>query len=466
MQIYLQLKLNFFIMAKKLPTRLFKGTRDFLPAQMIHRERILAVMRATFQKFGFEPIETPAIEYLSILAGKYGEDADRLIYRLNYKTGTKDEAALHYDLTVPFSRFMAMNPNLPKPFKRYQIQPVWRADRPQPNQGRFREFYQCDIDAVGSKSMMCDAEIIAIKNEILTELGFKNFIIKINNRKLLNGLVQYAGLQSIYTQDVCRNIDKLDKMSFDEVSIELGMIGIQDSAIKRIQYVLSIDFDNLSNDEVFKKLQGIFDLYDTALEGIEELKTLFDYLKVLGVPAENIKFDISLARGLDYYTGTIYETKLPDFPHIGSLTGGGRYDELIGMFSGTDLPAVGSSLGLDRIFTAMQQVGLITDDSAQTRTKVLFIHFEGSIVETLKTATLLRAKGINVEVYPTDAKLKKQFSYADKKNIPFVITLGVKELEGGLYNLKSMRHGGQELKTFDEIVEILKSNLIGFYELP
>jgi len=226
-------------MAKnRIKPRLFKGARDFLPEQMIHRENILATMRAVFQKYGFEPIETPAIEYLEVLSGKYGNEADRLIYRLNYKTGTKDEAALHYDLTVPFSRVIAMNPHLPRPFKRYQIQPVWRADRPQPRQGRFREFYQCDIDAIGSTSMMVDAEIIAICSEILTELGFKGFLIKINNRKILNGLVQYIGLDASYTQEVCRSIDKLDKVSFEVVADELKGKGFTDETIAKLKSVI------------------------------------------------------------------------------------------------------------------------------------------------------------------------------------------------------------------------------------
>lgn len=439
-------------MANKIQARIFKGTRDFPPSQMIHRERILNVMRAAFQKFGFEPIETPAIEYLNVLAGKYGEDADRLIYRLNYKTGTKDEAALHYDLTVPFSRFIAMNPNLPKPFKRYQIQPVWRADRPQPHQGRFREFYQCDIDAVGSKSMMCDAEIIAIKNEVLVELGFTNFIIKINNRKLLNGMVQYAGLDERFTQEVCRSIDKLDKMSFEDVAKELRTKEINDEAINKIKDLIDLD---LKVDTQFDQLAKLFEGFELAQEGINELKTLFEFLEVLGVPQQNIKFDIALARGLDYYTGTIFETKLKDYPHIGSLTGGGRYDELIGMFSGQELPAVGTSLGLDRIFTAMQQVGLI-EEKMQSRTKVLFIHFKDTILHSMKMATLLRNEGINVEVYPVDTKLKKQFSFADKKNIPYTIVIGDQEIEDEVVSFKNMETGEQQKLSIEQVVEILQ----------
>jgi len=426
-------------MAKKLPARIFKGTRDFLPEQMIERERIVDTMRSVFQKYGFAPIETPAIEYLQVLSGKYGEDADRLIYRLNYKTGTKDEAALHYDLTVPFSRFIAMNPQLPKPFKRYQIQPVWRADRPQPHQGRFREFYQCDIDAVGSKSMMVDAEIITITSEILEELGFDNFQIKINNRKILNGLVQYIGLDSSFTQTVCRSIDKLDKISFEEVADELKSKEVNNEAIQKIKAVFDI---KAPIESIFDKLSELFAGIDLAQEGLKEAKELFAFLNANGVPAKNLKYDISLARGLDYYTGTIFETKLPEHPHMGSLTGGGRYDELIGLFSGVESPAVGTSLGLDRIFTAMQQLGLLND--RKSRTQYLIINFEDTVMHCLELAKKMRTKDVNVEVYPTNAKLKKQFSYADKQGIPNVITIGGLEVENGEITLKNLETGKQE----------------------
>ncbi|MCL4117775.1 UNVERIFIED_CONTAM: hypothetical protein GTU68_045108 [Idotea baltica] len=344
-----------------------------------------------------------------------------------------------------------MNPNLPKPFKRYQIQPVWRADRPQPRQGRFREFYQCDIDAVGSKSMMCDAEIIAIKNDILTALGFTNFVIKISNRKILNGMVQYAGLDASFTQDICRSIDKLDKISFEEVAKEMRDKEINEEAILKLKSLIYLE---LNADTQFDQLATLFEGIDLAQEGLKELKELFAFLEVLGVPAENIKFDISLARGLDYYTGPIFETKLKDYPHIGSLTGGGRYDELIGTLSGQDLPAVGSSLGLDRIFTAMQQVGLI-DGALQTRTKVLFINFSDTIIHSMKLATQLRQSGINVEVYPTDANLKRQFGYADKKNIPFTVVIGEQEVNDGIVSFKNMETGEQQKITIEEVITIL-----------
>ncbi|MCO5234181.1 MAG: histidine--tRNA ligase [Chitinophagales bacterium] len=431
--------------------RVFKGARDFLPEQMLHRERITDVMRKVFKKYGFSPIETPAIEYLDVLAGKYGEDADRLIYRLDYKSGTKDQAALHYDLTVPFSRLVAMNPDLTLPFKRYQIQPVWRADRPQPHQGRFREFYQCDIDAVGSKSMLIDAEMVAIAYEVLKTLGFTTFIIKINNRKILNGITQYAGLEASMTQEVCRSIDKLDKMSWDDVEKELIEKEFPDSSIQKLGNLLNknLTLDNLSEA-----------LPDNALaqEGIAEIRELFGFLKELGVDSQYYSFDLSLARGLDYYTGPIFETKLSDQPHMGSLTGGGRYDQLIGMFTGKEMPAVGTTLGLDRIFTAMQQLNML--EPIKTSTKVLVAVFsKEEMKNSLQLASQLRAFDIATEIFPEPDKLKKQFTYADKKGIPFMAILGQTEIEENKLTIKDLRTGKQKLMNIEEAVKVILGNL-------
>lgn len=437
----------------KIKPRIFKGARDFLPEQMLHRERIIDVMRSVFKKYGYAPIETPAIEYLGVLAGKYGEDADRLIYKLDYKVGTKDQAALHYDLTVPFSRLMAMNPNLPLPFKKYQIQPVWRADRPQPHQGRFREFYQCDIDAAGSSSMLIDAEMVAITYEVLKALNFKTFVIKINNRKILNGITQYIGLQSDMTQEVCRSIDKLDKIPWEEVEKELIDKNFSQESILKLGDLLN---QKLSIATLKGALAGI----EIAQEGLEELELLFYYLEQLNVDSQHYTFDLSLARGLDYYTGTIFETKLSDQPHMGSLTGGGRYDELIGMFSGRDIPAVGTTLGLDRIFTAMQQLDMLED--IKTSTKVMVTVFSPEEIQySLKLASALRQAGIATEVYPEPAKLKKQFSYADKKEIPYIAILGEVEIKENKVTIKDLKTGHQQLFTVEEAVNIInKSNRI------
>jgi histidyl-tRNA synthetase len=428
--------------------RTFKGARDFLPEQMLHRERILQTMRDTFKKYGFAPLETPAIEYLDVLTGKYGEDADRLIYHLDYKNGTKDEAALHYDLTVPFSRVVAMNPDLTLPFKRYQMQPVWRADRPQPHQGRFREFYQCDIDCVGSTSMVIDAEMVAVTYEVLSQLGFKNFVIKINNRKILNGLVQYIGLDESFTSDICRSIDKLDKVEWSEVEKELTEKNISPSAIAKLEALLKKE---LSLDNLESELKQI----EISQRGVAELKEVFTYLNHLGIPKNCYKFDISLARGLDYYTGPIFETKLPEHPHIGSLTGGGRYDTLIGMFTGKDMPAVGTTLGLDRIYTALQQLNLLQE--VKTSTRVLVGNFGSATLEaSLKLVAQLRKQHVNTEFYPEESKLKKQFSYCDKKNIPFMCIIGESELAEDKISLKNMKTGEQNMLTLDQAIAAVR----------
>lgn len=444
----------------KIAPRVFKGARDFLPEQMLHRERITGVMREVFKKYGFAPIETPAIEYLDVLTGKYGEDADRLIYKLNYKTGEKDEAALHYDLTVPFSRVVAMNPDLPMPFKRYQIQPVWRADRPQPHQGRFREFYQCDIDAVGSTSMLIDAELVAITYEVLSKLGFKTFLIKINNRKILDGVIQYAGIDKSLVQDVCRSIDKLDKATWEEVHNELKSKGIEINSIEKLRSILHSPFDydlDTINPHLsmLSYLENNLPSENIAIKGIEELKEMFRYLNLLGVDSNNYTFDLSLARGLDYYTGPIFETKLTDQPHMGSLTGGGRYDGLIGMFTGKEMPSAGTTLGLDRIFTAMQQLNMLPE--VKTSTQVLIARFsEATLDACLQLAAALRNEGVNTEVYPENAKLKKQFTYADKKAIPFMVIIGEEELANGTVALKNLKNSEQKVLSIADCIKELK----------
>ena len=432
----------------KIQARIFKGARDFFPEQMLHRERILQVMRTTFKKYGFAPLETPAIEYLDVLTGKYGEDADRLIYKLNYKVGQKDEAALHYDLTVPFSRAVAMQTDLPLPFKRYQMQPVWRADRPQPHQGRFREFYQCDADCVGSESMIIDAEMIAITYEILSQLTIPDFVIKINNRKILNGITQYIGLDNSYVAEVCNAIDKLDKVEWNEVEKELIEKNIAATSIEKLHQLL---IKNLSLDLLKTELNSI----EIAQQGIAELQELFSYLAIFNIPETHYKFDISLARGLDYYTGPIFETKLPKHPHMGSLNGGGRYNGLIASFGGKDIPAVGTSLGLDRIFTAMQQLDLL--DDVKTSTKVLVGNFgEATLAASLKLVTDLRANNINTEFYPDADKLKKQFGYCDKKKIPFMCIIGEEEMAANVITLKNLQNSEQNKFSFIDLLQQLK----------
>ncbi|MFQ6091844.1 MAG: histidine--tRNA ligase [bacterium] len=428
--------------------RVFRGTRDFLPEEMIHRDRIIGVMKSTFEKYGFEPLETPALEYWDVLTGKYGEEGEKLIYRLDYKGGY--EVALRYDLTVPLSRVIALYPNLPKPFKRYQIQPVWRADKPQLRQGRFREFYQCDVDTVGSGSMLVDAEIIALTCEVLTNLGFETFRIRINNRKILAGVVEYACGDQWPIAEVCRCIDKLEKVGLDGVKEEMRRCQIPEASVQKLIKVLQISGDI---ETVFREIEKELRASEIGAAGLGEMRELFACVKGLGVPQQRCTFDLHLARGLDYYTGPIFETVLPDRPHIGSLAGGGRYDELIGLFSGVDMPATGTTIGLDRIDTAMQQLNML--EKVKTKTQVLVTLFnEETIDQNLKVLKELRDGGINAETYFEGDNLKRQFTYAHRKGIPFVLILGPDELDSGQISVKEMESGQQ--------IRVPRSSLIAY----
>ncbi|KAA3600447.1 MAG: histidine--tRNA ligase [Calditrichaeota bacterium] len=433
----------------KIQPRIFRGTKDLLPNEMIKREEIIDNIKLVFRKYGFSPIETPAIEYLSVLAGKYGEEADKLLYKLNYKVGSNDEAALRYDLTVPLSRVIAMNKNMVRPFKRYQIQPVWRADKPQIKQGRFREFYQCDVDTIGTYSMLADSEILTMVNEILTSLKIPNFRIRINNRKVLTGITKFIGLPESETATVCRSIDKLDKISLEEVKAEMLRNEIPQESISKLEPILKNA--EISIEELEKILTG----NETAEKGISELKEVFANLKTFNVPTENFTFDVTLARGLDYYTGTIFETNLLDYPNIGSLTGGGRYDQMISLFSGTESPAVGTTVGLDRIIAAMQQIGMFEESS--TRTKVYVTLFSNeSLKESLRITQMLRDANICTEMSFEQKKLAKQFKFADQKQIPFVIVIGEEEIENQTVTVKNLKEGSQETVKLEDLILTLK----------
>lgn len=439
-------------MRGRVEPRIFKGARDFPPEEMVHRERIVETVRRVFQKFGFAPLETPAIEYLEVLSGKYGEDADRLIYRLNYKTDTRDETALRYDLTVPLSRFIAMNPNLVKPFKRYQIQPVWRADRPQPRQGRFREFYQCDVDTIGTDSLMADAEMIAMSHEILSALGFEDILIRVNDRKLLTAVVRFVGVKPERAPDVLRSLDKLDKTSFESVSEELTEKGIAREAIGKLRDIVQVTGDA---GTMLPELAKLLAAVPGSEDAIRETETLLEYVSGFEVPEGAFRLDLSLARGLDYYTGPIYETVLPKQPHIGSLTGGGRYDHLIGMFSGTETPATGTSIGLDRIFSAMKQLKMVERQS--TRTQVFVTVFsEKTRKKSQQIATLLRRAGVNSELALDVEKLKKQFGFADKKGIAVVLVIGDDEVREGKITVKHLGSGEQVSVDENALLDHLK----------
>ncbi|MCP4230647.1 MAG: histidine--tRNA ligase [bacterium] len=430
-----------------------KGTRDFLPHQMILRKKVIAIIEEVFQSYGYEPLETPAIEKIELLQGKAGEEADHLFFKIlkrgeGEKRGEFD-LGLRFELTLSLARVVAMYGDLPMPFKRYQTQPVWRAERPQ--KGRYREFWQCDADCVGTPSMMADAEIIAMVNAILTKLGFKKFNIGINNRKILHGLLNYAGIEDKQTTDALICADKLDKIEMDGVLSEMAERGISNDAAKK--FINGLAFAG-STDEVLRHLETTL-TSGTGREGWDEMQQLFDYLSAMGVPPDNYRFNLSIVRGLGYYTGPVFETFVEE-PKIGSITGGGRYDKLVGVLSGRDIPCTGTSIGLERIIDVMTELGIM--GATKTATQVLVTVFdEDTAPASLTLANELRVAGINCEVYLTPkTTLGKQFGYAEKKGIPLAIVLGPDEIASGKAGLKIIETREQK--------EIGRAELIGEIE--
>ena len=445
-----------------------KGTRDFLPENMLRRQFVMNTIRSIFEKYGYEPLETPSLERLDVLSGKYGEEGEQLIFKI-LKRGTgiekvgKEltevsitkfsdivEEALRYDLTVPLCRVVAMYQNeLTYPFKRYQMQPVWRGDRPQ--KGRYREFYQCDADTVGSASMLADAETIALINEILITLGFQQFKIRINNRKILTGIVEYSGVEVSRGNEVCIAIDKLEKIGMDGVKKELEERDIPQPAITKILKVLEI---NGEPESILNDVASLLNVSAKGTEGINETLELISLIGSLGVPAQNYTLDLYLARGLSYYTGPIYESIVEE-PKIGSLTGGGRYDELVGMFSGQNIPATGTTIGIERIIDVMTELNMLPESKTKTRALVT-IFDEATRAASLDVVKKLRAAGINTEIFFDVSGLKKQFKYADKKGIPFVVILGPDEVARNEVSLKNLKTGEQANVTLEKLIEILK----------
>ena len=460
-------------MSKEKPT-IPKGTRDFGPAVVVKRNYIFSIIRRTFEKFGYLPLETPAMEQLSVLTGKYGEEGDQLIFKIlnsgdflaktspeDIAEGSKNltrkisEKALRYDLTVPFARFVVMNRNeITFPFKRYQIQPVWRADRPQ--KGRYREFYQCDADVVGTSSLLCEAEIVQMINLVLTTLGINDFTIKINHRGVLAGIAEAIGEKG-REGDICVAIDKLDKIGPEGVRKELLERGITEGAIDKLEPLYTLSG---SNEALLDQLQTI--LGDTAegQRGLADLSELWAYLQKLNskaLTAQNssvaprLLLDVTLARGLSYYTGCIFEVKVNNVS-MGSISGGGRYDNLTGMFGLPGVSGVGFSFGVDRIYDVLEELQLF-QDSSQAGTKVLIVQFDKeSELYALPLLQQLRDADIAAELYPEAAKLKKQLSYADQKRIPYVLLIGSEEMASGKLKLRNMQRGEQQELTIDEVI--------------
>ena len=427
-----------------------RGMRDILPEQMIRRQYVIDVIRDVFEEFGFEPLQTPALELSEVLTGKYGPDAEKLIYQAGH-AGGREDLSLRYDLSVPLCRVVAMHPQLPKPFKRYQIDPVWRAERPQ--KGRYRQFFQCDADTVGTESMLADAENVTLIYQVLTRLGFEQFEININDRKLITGIGQFAGVPDAQLGGLYRSIDKLDKIGLAGVRDELAANQIPEPVIEKLLPLLQIEGDTAT---VLNALSEQLGDSEVAREGIAELEELNGYLTTLGVPDEFYRINVSMVRGLEYYTGPIYETVVEE-PKIGSITGGGRYDELIGSFSKQGYPATGTSFGIERIIDVMEEFDMFPTAIGKTVTQVLVTVFDAELTqESLKLATLLRQDGIRTEVYCRSTRLSTQIKYADTKGIPYAVILGSDEVEAGTVAIRDLASREQQIVPREELVECIQ----------
>lgn len=445
-----------------------KGTRDFSPAVMLKRNYLMDIIRSAFQTFGYLPIETPSMENLSTLMGKYGEEGDRLIFKIlnsgdylkkvdpavdfdaKKMTPKISEKALRYDLTVPFARYVVQNQNdIALPFKRYQIQPVWRADRPQ--KGRYREFYQCDADVVGSKSLLQEVELIQLYDTVFSNLNLAT-VIKLNNRKVLSGIAEVIGEEDKLI-DITVAIDKLDKIGLDKVKEEMLTKGVSEEAIKKLDPILLMSGDAT---EKLSTMREVLATSEIGLEGIEELQTIIDKINKLGLTSADLDFDLTLARGLNYYTGAIFEVSAKGV-QLGSIGGGGRYDELTSIFGLKNMPGIGISFGLDRIYLALEELDLFPSLQSDY-SQVMFVNFgELEADYCLECLAKLRKSGIKSELYPDASKMKKQMNYANKKGIPYVVLVGEDEMASGQLTVKNMNEGTQELLSIESLIEKLKS---------
>ena len=448
-----------------------KGTRDFNPEEVAKRNYIFSTIKSQFQRFGFQPIETPSFENSDTLMGKYGEEGDRLIFKILNSgdflskvdeplyalkdsgkiTPRISEKALRYDLTVPFARYVVQHQNeIEFPFKRYQMQPVWRADRPQ--KGRFREFYQCDADVVGSDSLWQEVEFVQLYDNVFTALKLEGATIKINNRKILSGIAEVIGASDKLI-DFTVALDKLDKIGEDKVKEEMLSKGISQEGIAKLQPLFTLKGDFGTQIE---SLKSILNTSEEGQKGIEELSFINEAITALGLKSAKLQLDVTLARGLNYYTGAIFEVSAPEGVAMGSVGGGGRYDDLTGIFGLKNVSGVGISFGLDRIYLVLEELGLFPETITKS-TEVLFINFgDKESLFSLKAIKALRENNINAELYPDSAKMKKQMNYANKRNIPYVVLVGEEELKNNQFTLKNMISGEQDKVDLEALVTKLK----------
>lgn len=451
-----------------------KGTRDFSPVEMIRRNYIFDTLKNVFKKYGFLPIETPSMENLSTLLGKYGEEGDRLLFKIlnsgDYLSEVRGtdientdtnrlavklcEKGLRYDLTVPFARYVVQHRNdITFPFRRYQIQPVWRADRPQ--KGRYREFFQCDVDVIGSNSLINEVEIVQIIDDVFSQENLNlSVLVKLNNRKVLSGIAEIIGEADKIT-DITVAIDKLDKIGIEKVNEELSQKGILQESIQKLQPIINLKG---TNTEKLSVLRGVFEKSAIGTKGLDELETVFEYVENLDIKSE-IEFDITLARGLNYYTGAIFEVKAKE-AEIGSISGGGRYDDLTGIFGLKDVSGVGISFGADRIYDVMLQLNRFPETSSDS-TKIMFANF-GAAEEKycLLLLAKIRKNNISAEIYPENAKMKKQLDYANARKIPYVALIGENEIKNSSITLKHMFTGQQSSLNETQLIELLKQNIL------
>ena len=446
-----------------------KGTRDFSPTEVAQRNYIFSTIKEVFEVYGFQPIETPSFENSSTLMGKYGDEGDRLIFKIlnsgdylnkvdadllaskdSLKVTSKiSEKALRYDLTVPFARYVVQHQNeIEFPFKRYQMQPVWRADRPQ--KGRFREFYQCDADVVGSKGLWQEVEFVQLYDAVFSKLKLTGTTIKLNNRKILAGIAEIIGAKDKLI-DFTVALDKLDKIGAEGVTKEMISKGITESAIEKVQPLFNF---NGSNQEKLDQLQEMLAESEEGLQGVKDLRFVVDNMDVLGLQSAKLDLDVTLARGLNYYTGAIYEVSAPEGVSMGSIGGGGRYDDLTGIFGLKNVSGVGISFGLDRIYLVLEELNLF-DAVELPKPKVLFINFgETEAAFCMKALAELRKLDIKSELYPDNAKMKKQMNYANRREIPFVVLVGADEVKSNIYTLKNMQTGEQQACSLEELLTI------------
>ncbi|WP_137404302.1 histidine--tRNA ligase [Echinicola rosea] len=448
-----------------------KGTRDFGPAQMARRNYILDTIKATFRLYGYQQLETPSMENLSVLTGKYGDEGDQLLFKIlnsgDFLKKVKEEdlgkgaahvlprvaeKGLRYDLTVPFARYVVMNRNdITFPFKRYQIQPVWRADRPQ--KGRYREFYQCDADVVGTDSLICETEILLMIRRVFAALDLKDYDIKINNRKILTGISSVIG-EPGKEGELCVAIDKLDKIGWEKVQEELSQRGFEGEAIQKLTPIIDLKG---SNNEKLAYLKEFLADSEEGLKGVSELEEVFTLLAEFGENQDHVDFDVVLARGLSYYTGAIFEVKV-NHVSIGSVSGGGRYDNLTGVFGLEGVSGVGFSFGVDRIYDVLDELGLFPADDMHSTSVMIGYFDEKGRDYGLKVLNSLRKAGLSAEIYPDLSKVKKQFNYADKKQIPYVMMIGDNEIAEHKVALKNLKTGEQEMHTLEEAIGIIKAS--------